>query len=272
MFTDRKPTRPNRYKVTPDDGSAAYYVTLERADEPTVEGTPLNAAALNALIEQPTSALVGQYLRVSDVDENNKPSKWVAANISTSLNTSMARGSWNSEGTINCGFRPDVVFITEGGETGAWAKVWDTAMPYKEMDGNGYMPYSVLEATDTGFIVRNDSGDAFLTDTTYYYLAVKFAAPVISGKWYFNEEVVFPASTLYEPMHGGVKIGSGVYSGVRLNGSIKMIYGEEQLDTFSDVYDDGWYSEEDRTWDFGESESEVSDEFYVWLTANAVKV
>ena len=53
MFTDRKPTRPNRYKITQEDGSTAY-VTLERADEPTVEGTPLNAATLNKLLRADT--------------------------------------------------------------------------------------------------------------------------------------------------------------------------------------------------------------------------
>lgn len=70
MFVDRKPTRPNRYKVTPENGGASYYVTLERADEPTVEGTPLNAASLNSLLPKPVRATVGQYLRVSEVDAN----------------------------------------------------------------------------------------------------------------------------------------------------------------------------------------------------------
>lgn len=49
MFTDRKPTRPNRYKITPEDG-VAFFGTLERADEATVEGTPLNAATLNKFL------------------------------------------------------------------------------------------------------------------------------------------------------------------------------------------------------------------------------
>lgn len=71
MFIDRKPTRPNRYRVIPDSGEP-YYVTLVRADEPTVEGTPLNAAALNELLPKPVFATVGQYLRVSEVDENGK--------------------------------------------------------------------------------------------------------------------------------------------------------------------------------------------------------
>lgn len=47
MFVDRKPTRPNRYLVTPENGGAPYYITLTRADEPTEEGTALNAKTLN---------------------------------------------------------------------------------------------------------------------------------------------------------------------------------------------------------------------------------
>lgn len=72
MFTDRKSARPNRYKVTPENGDAPYYVTLERADEPIVAGTPLNAATLNALLPKPLAAAVGQYLRVSEVDANGR--------------------------------------------------------------------------------------------------------------------------------------------------------------------------------------------------------
>jgi hypothetical protein len=48
VFEDRKATKPNRYRVTPENGEA-YYVTLERADEPEVVGTALNAEILNQL-------------------------------------------------------------------------------------------------------------------------------------------------------------------------------------------------------------------------------
>lgn len=71
MFVDRKPTRPNRYKITRENGES-YYVTLERADEPTVEGTRLNAETLNTLLPKPLTASVGQYLRVSAVDANGR--------------------------------------------------------------------------------------------------------------------------------------------------------------------------------------------------------
>lgn len=48
-FVDRVSTYPNRYKVTRGDGTTEY-LTLERADEPTVVGTPLNAETFNNIV------------------------------------------------------------------------------------------------------------------------------------------------------------------------------------------------------------------------------
>lgn len=42
---NRQPTRPGRIKLTDDSGNSQYY-TMERADEPITEGTPLNKATL----------------------------------------------------------------------------------------------------------------------------------------------------------------------------------------------------------------------------------
>lgn len=89
MFVDRKPTRPNRYKVIPENGSTPYYVVLERADDPTVEGTPLNAATLNALLPKPTKATVGQHLRVSAVDANGAITAVEAVNINEIYNANV---------------------------------------------------------------------------------------------------------------------------------------------------------------------------------------
>lgn len=47
-FVDRKPSKPNRYKATTENGES-YFVVLERADDPVVDGTPLNAAVLNVM-------------------------------------------------------------------------------------------------------------------------------------------------------------------------------------------------------------------------------
>lgn len=50
-FKDRVPSKLGRVKITPENGSAAYYAVMERADDPTVVGTPLSAANLNAAQE-----------------------------------------------------------------------------------------------------------------------------------------------------------------------------------------------------------------------------
>lgn len=47
-FTDRQPTQVGRRKITYADGNSEY-VTVEMADEPTREGTPLNREAFMAV-------------------------------------------------------------------------------------------------------------------------------------------------------------------------------------------------------------------------------
>lgn len=53
---DRVPVNPGRVLITPENGSAAYYATMKRADNPTQEGTPLNKASL---LKDATAALFG---------------------------------------------------------------------------------------------------------------------------------------------------------------------------------------------------------------------
>ena len=48
---NRVPTKPNRIKLTDDSGNIKYY-TMERADEPTTEGTPLNKATLFSSVNE----------------------------------------------------------------------------------------------------------------------------------------------------------------------------------------------------------------------------
>lgn len=48
-FVDRQSTYPNRYKITHTNGTVEY-VVLERADNPTVTGTPLTAATFNQMV------------------------------------------------------------------------------------------------------------------------------------------------------------------------------------------------------------------------------
>lgn len=51
IFADRESAYPNRYRVIPESGNA-YYVILERADEPVTPGTPLNAETFNRMLNE----------------------------------------------------------------------------------------------------------------------------------------------------------------------------------------------------------------------------
>ncbi len=114
-----------------------------------------------------------QNLTINGVSYNG--SQPVTLNIQGSKTAS---GHWIDPGTIDCGFRPDVVFITEYEESNleaddycsTSARVWCTEHPWRGDDGA-----VLLVATDTGFTVTNDGDQIFdATDNIYHFLAVKF--------------------------------------------------------------------------------------------------
>lgn len=51
VFEDRISAYPGRYTMTDENGKVSY-VVMERADEPTQEGTPLNAETFNKMQEE----------------------------------------------------------------------------------------------------------------------------------------------------------------------------------------------------------------------------
>jgi hypothetical protein len=60
-FKDRVPTYPNRKKITYEDGKVEY-VTIENADEPVEQGTPLNKATFDT-IQRVGIPIIGQCIR-----------------------------------------------------------------------------------------------------------------------------------------------------------------------------------------------------------------
>lgn len=70
-FVDRESTYPNRYLVTPDNGSA-YYALLTRADEPVQPGTPLNADTFNQLIAELKAMIVSAGIPEYTADDYGK--------------------------------------------------------------------------------------------------------------------------------------------------------------------------------------------------------
>ena len=47
---DRIPTYPNRKKITFEDDGSIRFATIEYADDPLEEGTPMNASSLDAIV------------------------------------------------------------------------------------------------------------------------------------------------------------------------------------------------------------------------------
>lgn len=85
IFEDRKSAYPNRYKITPLSGNS-YYAFLERADEPSVVGTPLNAETFNEWAKQFSET--GSLPEVTVSDDGKilcvKDGSWTAATIENS--------------------------------------------------------------------------------------------------------------------------------------------------------------------------------------------
>ena len=104
----------------------------------------------------------------------------------------------------------------------------------------------------------------------------------INGKWYFNETI--PEFENGDSIEYDIAFTSNGKSYMCINcyntpgpvDGVTMYYYVKKagiLDTEGDVtYDLGWADDAYRTIDFGAAYQEVSDEFYTWLTANAVQL
>lgn len=116
---DRIPANPGRVLVTPENGGAAYYATLTRADNPTQEGTPLNKANL---LTDATAALFGLGANAVPNDVFSTVRALIARNATDIANgVKIATGSYTGTGnydssnknTLAFGFKPQFVLIVE---------------------------------------------------------------------------------------------------------------------------------------------------------------
>lgn len=130
---DRVPTYPNRIKITRSDGTSEY-VTWERADEPTVEGTPINKALFDSIAaDQGLAAAKTVY--VSGAGSNTlgdgsstSPYATIAKALSTlpknlngfDVNISVTTGTYN-EDVVVAGFFGGNIVLT--GASGASATI-----------------------------------------------------------------------------------------------------------------------------------------------------
>ena len=93
---DRVSANPGRVLITPESGDA-YYATITRADNPSVEGTPINK---NTLLKDATASLYGlSNTAVPDEVFSNIKSLINSLNSSVSQKARIQSGSYVGTGT-----------------------------------------------------------------------------------------------------------------------------------------------------------------------------
>lgn len=119
-IVDRVPTYPGRYKLTPVEGQPDIF-DFERADEPTVEGTPLDKSTFDSIIQ---SRLTGRFYMLnfdriyggesSNLNTNPIPSSgWTDYGFSQSVNG-------NYKATVNEGYGNYPSYAFDGNNDTAW--------------------------------------------------------------------------------------------------------------------------------------------------------
>lgn len=184
---DRLSNKPGRILITPEDGSAPFYATITRADEPLQEGNALNKANL---LKDQTAARYGKG--------NNAVPDDILAQIATELDRysfaqagglKMAYGSYVGDGThgsanpksLTFDFEPVLVFISQFsssqwigsfhrgsssyGLVGASGTIWMDF--YATWEGNTLSWYCE-EDSDQPYGARGQFND---DGTTYHYVA-----------------------------------------------------------------------------------------------------
>lgn len=133
-IVDRVPTHPGRIKLTPVEGQTDLF-DMARADDPTVEGTPLDKATLDSIIQ---SRLTGRYYaatasRIADstatATANLIPSSgWTNESVTYAKNGNFIATASSSE---NNSISPSFAF---NGTTSGWRASEGSATPWLSID------------------------------------------------------------------------------------------------------------------------------------------
>lgn len=198
---DRIPADPGRVLITPEDGSAAFYATMSRADNPTQEGDPLNK---NTLLKDTTAALFGLGSDAVPDDIFSILSKAaVVGETDGELNTvggqraglRIATGSYigsgvygsNNPNILTFEFVPKIVIvqgtgrpnvmISPGGTLSTWATTYASGGVIQiTFDGNSVSWYIIKRwsGTTTGSVTDDigSKGQLNEAEKTYTYLAI----------------------------------------------------------------------------------------------------
>lgn len=175
---DRVPVNPGRVLVTPENGGAAYYATLTRADNPTQEGTPLNK---DSLLKDATAALFGLGANAVPDDALSAIKTLIdGANANANAKAKIATGSYTGTGTYGKS-NPNSLTFDFVPKFVAFSSTRYTAFGYLLNPGTrarlcGNATESDQTVTWNNKTVSWYSDDAHgqlnFTNTEYYYIAI----------------------------------------------------------------------------------------------------
>ena len=188
---NRVPANPGRVLITPEDGSAAFYATVTRADNPTEAGDPLNK---ETLLKDATAALYG-------LDATAVPDEVLAAArslISTAQSTADSKckivsGSYTGTGTYGSDNKnsltfdgtPKLLVVTAAVSSSYGGSKTHSQMIYvsgvrgsiASLITNGSDVFASVTASGSGKTVSWYSADGAaqqlnVSGTKYYYIAI----------------------------------------------------------------------------------------------------
>lgn len=245
-WVDRVATHPGRVQLTPVQGQTNIY-DMERADEPTVAGTPINAANLNAM--QKNMGLdreITVYVAVSGSDatgngSSTAPYQTITKALSTipkNLNGYLARvyiegGTYPEKLNIN-GFTGGTLMFT--GVNNSTISVASIAITHTEMLIFRNVQFSVVGGSDVLYgvhvtashmVVDTGSFSALnATDTGIY--------AILGATVYFTNLSISAVTNAINASNGsqiivGTLTGSATNTGFRATGGGRITFGSSTL-------------------------------------------
>lgn len=188
VFEDRVAKYPGRWTMVKSNGTSEI-VTLIRNDEPTKEGTPLNASTLNEL-----STVAGALNAAEEAKESatqSSASEKAAAASQTAAKVSETESAKNLQGTKE--YFEQVRTITIGAQGWyATPEALKTAVPVGE---NGW--WAVVGTTDTIWTWDSDTG-AWKDSVQKADLSDYYTREQVNGLLEAQKLACFPIGSIYQ--------------------------------------------------------------------------
>ena len=215
---DRVSTYPGRVKLTRADGSSEY-VTIERADAPTQEGTPINKALFDSILadlNDKFSKLGGSIngnltiqntapqVELFDPESDGRSRVYKDANASNDYGTCIA--DIDKTGNIDmlnirrsAGLLDKLSFYVENanGTSSRYAIYGAHTKPWGSFTGNGLATVRQVNTTGNGYacIVHSASGTCIVMARGAIRVAAGVFSWLPSGQAYFKNGILYIAST-----------------------------------------------------------------------------